>query len=270
MQSPVFAVSFYFSSPGGAMRRSAFIIIAVCLATGCAQPHSRIHDTAATVGASDFEKGEPVYENSLANRGSVKDWVMEGPGELEFRDGWMEMYSPEEKYHHVFWCPADFPDSFVAEWEAQNLHNRAGLCIVFFAAGGVNGKDVFDPSFPARNGRFSQYTKGPINSYHISYHANAPNEPGRDHANLRKNSGFHLVQEGNMGIPADSEQVHKLRLVKDGPRIVMFVDGRVIIDWTDDGETFGPALGGGKIGFRQMKWTRFRYRNFKVWGLGSE
>ena len=27
----------------------------------------------------------------------------------------------------------------------------------------------------------------------------------------------------------------------------------------------GALLGSGKIGFRQMKWTHFAYRNFKVW-----
>lgn len=42
---------------------------------------------------------------------------------------------------------------------------------------------------------------------------------------------------------------------------------RKIIDWTDDGKEYGPVLGGGKIGLRQMQWTHFRYRNFKVWEL---
>jgi hypothetical protein len=47
----------------------------------------------------------------------------------------------------------------------------------------------------------------------------------------------------------------------------MFVDGRKIIDWLDDGKTYGEVLGSGKMGFRQMQWTHFRYRNFKVWNL---
>ena len=29
----------------------------------------------------------------------------------------------------------------------------------------------------------------------------------------------------------------------------------------------GVAYGGGKIALRQMRWTQFRYRNFRVWGL---
>lgn len=56
-------------------------------------------------------------------------------------------------------------------------------------------------------------------------------------------------------------------LIKDGAQIIMFVDDRRIIDWTDDGSEYGPVLGGGKMGLRQMQWTHFRYRNFRVWEL---
>ncbi len=83
---------------------------------------------------SDFQKGVLIYENTLASKADVKDWIMEGPGVTEFKDGWMEMYSPHEKFHHVFWCPKDFPGSFVAEWELQNLEPDAGLVIIFFSA----------------------------------------------------------------------------------------------------------------------------------------
>jgi len=76
--------------------------------------------------------------------------------------------------HHVFWCPENFPDRFIAEWEAQNREPDAGLCIVFFAAKGEKGEDIFDPFLPKRDGTFKQYTQGKIISYHISYYANSP------------------------------------------------------------------------------------------------
>lgn len=218
----------------------------------------------------EFTKGELLYESTMSTAESLKGWKMEGPGKVEFRDGWMHIFSPEEKMHHVYWCPETFPDSFVAEWEAQNMETDAGLCIVFFAAKGENGEDIFDQRLPERNGTFKQYTRGKIVSYHISYYANAAHNPDRGHANLRKNNKFILVQEGKEGIPTKSRKIHKIRLVKSGPHIIMFVDDRKIIDWKDDGRTHGPALTSGKIGFRQMKWTHFRYRNFRVWALDSE
>ena len=224
-------------------------------------------------------KGEIFYESSFADQHAVKEWVMEGAGLLEFRDGWMHMHAHNWRWyhwfsnpgHHVFWCPAEIPDRFIAEWEAQNLEPDAGLCIVFFSAKGIHGEDIFDASLSKRNGDFKQYTKGEINCYHISYYANNPlSEPGRGSTNLRKNRGFHLVQTGLEGIPTASGAIHKMRLIKDGSRIVMFVDDRRIIDWTDDGEQYGRALAGGRIGLRQMRWSHFRYRDFKIWEIGEE
>jgi hypothetical protein len=104
----------------------------------------------------DFKKGGLFYQNPLASKEDVADWIMEGPGVTEFKEGWMHMYSPDEKFHHVYWCPKDFPGSFIAEWELQNQETDAGLCIVFFAAKGNTGEDIFDPSFPKRDGTFNQ------------------------------------------------------------------------------------------------------------------
>lgn len=70
----------------------------------------------------DLQKGELLYSNPLAEPADVATWIMEGPGTVSFANGWMTMYAPNEKMHHVFWCPENFPASFVAEWEAQNLH----------------------------------------------------------------------------------------------------------------------------------------------------
>ncbi len=190
---------------------------------------------------------------------------MEGPGHIAFKDGWMQMQSVKEKGHHVFWCPQNLPENFIAEWEVQNLHTEAGLCIVFFAAKGLKGEDIFPPDLPKRDGSFNGYIKGAINNYHISYYANGKDDPGREIANLRKNKGFYKVQSEHPGIPINSTAAHKIRLVKLGGLIQMFVDERKIIDWTDDGKTHGQILGDGKLGLRQMKWTQFAYRNLKVW-----
>ena len=209
--------------------------------------------------------GELLYSASLGDADSVAGWQMEGPGKVAFKDGWMHMQSPGEKMHHVFWCPERFPESFIAQWQAQNVETDAGLCIVFFAAAGADGRDVLDEKLPDRDGTFSQYTRGKIRCYHASYYANAAHNPDRQQTNLRKNPGFHLVQEGKEGIPTNSEKVHTITLARQGPRIGLWVDDRKVIDWTDKATTGGKPHGGGAIGFRQMKWTHFRYRDFRVW-----
>lgn len=218
--------------------------------------------------ARSIKKGALLYENTMGSEIQMNDWILEGPAKTEFKNGWMHMYSPGEEGHHVLWCPKDFPSDFIVEWELQNQETDAGLCIIFFSAMGIQGESIFDPSFPKRNGVFRQYTKSKhFNNYHISYYANGKDNRAREVAHLRKNSGFNKVQVGEPGIPVNSKTIHEMRLVKNGAHITCFVDGRKIIDWTDDGKEYGPALGGGKIALRQMKWTHFRYRNFKVWEI---
>ncbi|NND32754.1 MAG: DUF1961 family protein, partial [Saprospiraceae bacterium] len=230
-----------------------------------------IFNTVALIAQPDLNpvKGDLIYSNNLDHALTVEDWVLEGPVQIEFKDDWMEMYSPDEEGHHVFWCPKDFPGSFVAEWELQNLELDAGLCIIFFAAKGAQGESIFDPDLKPRGGIFSSYTKSDINCYHISYYAHTPNAPNRPHSHLRKNAGFHKVAIGEAPISPLSTSIHKATLVKRENHIVMYLDDRKIIDWQDDGRSYGPVLGGGKIGFRQMQWTHFRYRNFKVWNIAE-
>ncbi|GAG00387.1 unnamed protein product, partial [marine sediment metagenome] len=229
------------------------------------QDHERkmgVHSLAANETPTDVAKGELLYRCAFDTPQSVADWTMEGVGELAFSDdGRMTMWSPDEEYHHVFWAPVTLPDRFVAEWEYQNLKPEAGLCIVFFAATGKDGQDIFSPDLVKRDATFSQYTNGDIRCYHISYMANNPgHELDRDTSNLRKNPSKHLVATGPIAVRASDTEVHRLQLVKDGRHIRMSIDGRPVIDWVDDGR-FGSALTSGRLGLRQMKWTRARYRN---------
>jgi hypothetical protein len=227
---------------------------------------------APLLAADDLRQrtGKLLYETSMADQDAVRDWTMEGPGRIKFDNDWMTMWSPGEEMHHVYWCPKTFPGNFLASWEMQNLHPEAGLCIVFFCATGVNGEDVMDPSLPPRDGTFSQYNRDKLNCYHISYYANTESVPARPVSRLRKNPGANIVHEGPAGIAAQSTDVHKVELGKMHNHILLTVDGRTIIDWHDDGKVLGEAYGAGRIALRQMRWSQFRYRNFRVWELLNE
>jgi hypothetical protein len=220
--------------------------------------------------AQEVQRGKLIYENNFASAKNLADWIMEGLGKIEFVNNVMEMYSPNEEGHHVFWCPNDFPKDFIAEWDAKNFETDAGLCIIFFAAKGLKGQSIFDSSMPKRTtGVFTDYTKGAMNCYHISYYANAKDDAHRETANLRKNKGFNLVLTGEKGISMESTSWNHMKLVKLNNQITMYADDRKIIDWTDDGVKYGAVLNEGKIGFRQMKWTHFAYKDFKVWNCNA-
>lgn len=212
--------------------------------------------------------GKVLYQSRMDTPESVKGWVKEGPVHIRFTEAAMLMRSVDFSGHIVFWCPENFPDSFVAEWEFQPL-SHYGLAIVFFAAKGEQGQDIFDPALEKRDGNFIQYIKGDINSYHISYFANIENfQMGRTDSNLRKNNHFYRVGSGSIAIKPDSKRWHQIRLVKDGNRIQLSADGEIKIDWTDDDpQRYGPPHKDGKIGFRQMAPTIGCYKNFHVWAL---
>jgi hypothetical protein len=211
-------------------------------------------------------KNSLLYEAGLADEASIEGWHMEGPGQLRFQDGWMHMQSPQEKGHHVFWCPKTFPSDFIAQWQAQHMESDYGLCIVFFAAQGLNGEDILADSLPERHGKFGQYVNGAIRSYHISYYAHAAHKPDRGTANLRKNPGLNMLQKGDEGIATESQAIHQITLVKDGGRIRLWVDDRKVVDYEDADQPYGE----GHIGLRQMKWSHFRYRQFRVWSLDND
>jgi len=213
-------------------------------------------------------RGEVLYESELARPEDVSDWVMEGPGEARHEDGWMELAStkpddPELKSHLVFWCPHDFPEDFLLEFDVQP-RTEFGLCIVFINANGAQGEDLFDPGLAPRTGEFPQYIQGDIRNYHMSYYANTPFNPGRATCNMRKNPGFYLVDNGPPGIAAGSRNEHHVAVLRQGRTVQLAVDGRRVIRFHDDGARYGDPHPGGKIGLRQMQWMRARYRNLRV------
>jgi hypothetical protein len=220
---------------------------------------------------ADALRGRLLYENAFDAPGAVAGWVAEGPLDVRFENKAMRMRSIDFAEHTVFWCPQDFPESFIAEWEFEPL-SYYGLAILFFAARGEQGEDLFDPALPKRDGRFVHYIRGAITSYHVSYFANVENyQMGRVDSNLRKNNKFYRVGGGPVAIPPGTKGWQQMRLIKDGNRIQLFANGKICVDWTDDNpERYGPPHGGGKIGFRQMTQTVGAYRNFRVWNIEKE
>lgn len=95
----------------------------------------------------------------------------------------------------------------------------SGLAILFFAAAGAGGKDLFDPSLPARTGEYDQYHHGEMDAYHISYFRRMWEEERAFHTcNLRKSYGFHLVAQGADPLPdtADMTADYRMLVVKRG------------------------------------------------------
>ena len=192
-----------------------------------------------------------VYENKLSCENDVKDFVLEGSAEIYFENGKMRMKNAlsadlGQKSNFVYWCNEDFPSDVQIEWDFRPIE-EPGLAILFFSAKGVNGEDLF-----------------------VSYFRRKWDEERGFHTcNLRKSKGFHLVVQGADPIPncEDAFESYHIKLVKKDGKIDFIIDDLPVFSWQDDGKEYGPVLGGGKIGFRQMAPMIGEYSNLKVYSI---
>ncbi len=217
-----------------------------------------------------YHELDVVYENPLRSREDIRGFKLEGQAKITFPNERMRMENVLEaslgqKANFVHWCPEDFPDHVSISWDYWPLE-EPGLSILFFAATGRNGEDLFDPSLTPRAGEYQQYHHGDINAYHVSYFRRQPNHRHFQTCNLRKSYGFHMVSQGADPIACVefSKGPYRIRVVKAGPVIDFFINDLPIFSFHDDGTTYGPVWGGGKIGFRQMAPLVAEYANLRV------
>lgn len=221
-----------------------------------------------------MENGRLIYENPLSCEGDIKGFVLEGSARISFPEGHLRMenaLSAQEgqKANYVLWCPEDFPSDVRIEWKFRPL-KEPGLAILFFAAKGRGGEDLFDSALAERTGEYVQYHHGDINAFHVSYfRRKEPDERALHTCNLRKSYGFHLVSQGGDPIPDADEcrQMYRIALEKAGERVSFLVEDVEVFRFVDDGETYGPLLTGGKIGFRQLAPMIGEYADLKVYAL---
>lgn len=212
-----------------------------------------------------IERGDLLWEETFD--GDLSNWVVEGPSEVRIEDGRLFVKSltgegaPRTGMPGVLvWRKGDLPADFVAEWDFTPVSEPQGFFLVFFAAKGKGGEDLFDPSLPERGGRFPAYTRGAINCYHISYCRNYQNS-----VNLRKNPGLNLVCSTELSVARRPNHTHHVELAKKGGYVRLRVDGEVCLDWLDEGEVLGPVLGAGKFGLREVYDTAGYYDNVRAY-----
>jgi hypothetical protein len=237
----------------------------------------------------DYRIGETLYENPLATPADVAAFRMEGPGTVSFPRGRMRLESTldpgpdgdqaaNQRANLVYWCPERLPADLQISWEFTPLY-EPGLAILFFAAVGEGGRDLFDPTLAPRSGPYNQYHHGDINALHVSYFRRRyAHERAFSLCNLRKSYGFHMVAQGADPIPSIKDVVgpYQLTVTKWGPQVTLRIRGvndwqpeLEVLRWTDDGEAYGPVLGGGYLGFRQMAPLLAEYANLRVCALIS-
>ncbi len=134
----------------------------------------------------------------------------------------------------------------------------------------MEGQELFDNSLQTRSGIYNQYHHGDINTFHLSYYRRKETDEKAFHTcNLRKSYGFHLVAQGADPLPNAYHNMEFYKLTLDyKPDYISFsINDLRLLEFFDDGETFGPQLQDGKLGFRQLAPLIGEYRNLKVFKL---
>ena len=224
------------------------------------------------MSSSLYPHGRLIYENRLAKEADLEGFVLEGKAKMTFPEERLRLENAEsaaigQKANYVLWCGETFPSDFLMEISFRPIR-EPGLAMIFFAASGKKGEDLFSDGLAVRTGEYVQYHHGDINAFHLSFfRRKEPDERSFHTCNLRKSYGFYLTAQGADPIPdvQDATAPYMLSLLKKGDRVRFAINGLEVLCFSDDGKTWGPLLGGGKIGLRQLAPMIGEYSDWKVY-----
>ena len=147
-------------------------------------------------GTETLKNAACIYKNPLQRPEDIRDFVLEGKAVFSFPNARLRMENQlgadsGQKANYVLWCPEEFPADLFVRWQFYPIQ-EPGLCMIFLAAKGREGEDIFSPSLMPRAGEYVQYHHGDIDAFHISYfRRKEPDERAFHTCNLRKSHGFY-------------------------------------------------------------------------------
>ena len=215
-----------------------------------------------------------IYSNPLTCEKDISSFILEGQAKMSFPNDCLRLENAQsaalgQKANYVLWCDKVFPADFALRIKFKPIR-EPGLAMLFFSASGREGQPLFDPSLAPRTGEYPQYHHGNINAFHLSFfRRKEPDERAFHTCNLRKSYGFYLVAQGADPIPdvADATDFYELTLVKQAGTVSFSVNDLEVLRFTDDGYEYGPLLGEGCIGLRQLAPMAGEYKDLRVYKL---
>ncbi len=185
-----------------------------------------------------------LYKSPLSCSEDIRDFASEGSGTVFFEDGALKLDSSNGK-EIMLWYPKVFPSDVKIEWEFKPLSYR-GQGELFFAA-----KEAGD---------------GSISALRLSYYRRNTDKDRAFHTcELRKTEGYYLAAEGADPIPdMVGDTWYSMCIEKKKSEVSFSINGLKILEFNDDGRSYGEVLTGGSIGLGQGGDTVALYRNLSV------
>ena len=206
-----------------------------------------------------------IYTSPLSGPDDIGDFIVEGRASIDFAEGYMKL-SGGPGSDAFLWCPKFFPADVMIEWEFRPA-GQSGFGEMFFAVrAALKGADIFGSDVAKRDGEYGRYHSGDINAFHVSYYRRStPEERAFHTCELRKSCGYHLVAEGADPVPDTSGDAwYRMCIIKRKTQVSFFINDLKILEYDDDGRSFGDLLTGGAVGIRQQADTQAFYRNLTV------
>jgi len=192
---------------------------------------------------------------------SMDNWLVEkwedDPIQVRVEGGALRASTHSPENGVMLWLKRDLPADFVLEYDFTPL-SQTGFFLVFFCARGTDGHDVLSPEAQAdRTARtlFKKYTDGKVRCYHVSYRRGE-----EANCNLRKNPGLVLLKQQPLAELLPRGKTAHVRLTKRGARILLEVNGKQFMDYTDR----DAAIAGGRLALRQVYDSEASYKNITL------
>jgi Domain of unknown function (DUF1961) len=210
---------------------------------------------------------------------NMNNWIKEGQiiSKVDKGQLYIESYDKEvDNPKGNVWWKNDFINPYMIEFECQSLSDE-GLIMIFWNAFGLDGKDVFSWE---RTGKYEEYINSNLTAYHCSLHRFKTGL-----SNIRKAPGFHLVSSVEDPVDTNDRRVHKIVVASAGNRQRIFVDGKLIHDFIDEGKPcmnekgwqhILPCKGTGSVpvhgafGLRLTQNQRVKIDNIRAFSLRKE
>jgi len=238
--------------------------------------------------SNDFSGNDKIdFETSFVEDGErtrlpnpEAEWVVEGWGGADVCGdklwvapaafdacGERVQNSASSPSHMVVWNKTRFPADMMFEFTVNHHGSDNGLTLVFFAAQGVGGENIFDLKLPPRKGVYRNYNKGRLSNYTVSYWSRNKKPSlvakGEQFTNrIRKNPGANIIATNDSLTDKCNDCDFKVRILKVAGNITVEINGIVANHVIDP----NAPHGGGYIGLRLMEGVdRVSYDDFSVW-----
>lgn len=184
--------------------------------------------TITEISLPGFTKSELLASEDFSD--GLENWMTEGKvkaiiiaGKLQFESTDTEIENPKGN----IWWRVNVKSPYILEFDYKSVTDF-GLSMIFWNAEGLNGDDVFSWK---RTGKYTEYVSDRLRAYHVSFH-----RFGSNLSNVRKAPGFHLVSSAPDPIEMNDTTTHRISIACTGNRQRLFVDGKLVHDFTDTGQ----------------------------------